>query len=229
MDNTQQPSNQPLNSVPTVEPPQKSSTSFIIGGIIVISVIIVAIIVYFFITLHYAAMPSLIAYPLATLKPTISDAAKGKLYTEDVSPTTKLSYILPAGWQKVQDNSKTFELGYDPKIYKVFTTNNANITLSMKGTSISLSLLPYNGQSKLLFIYERLGITDPPMYDQSNYLEKSYSYNGWSCLMIRTPISAGGESHVMCGVDPKHALFLTGQQTDHTEKILQTIKVLKAP
>ncbi len=148
----------------------------------------------------------------------------------NIPPTSSVSvltYNLPSGWQLVQDDSITFEVGYNPAIWRVSSTNNSSITIGTTGTHYSVSLLPYNGGSRHQFIYDTMHITNPSENRTSGYHEANYTYNGWSCLVLYNfAFSASGTTWGMCAVDNTHAFFFDSIQD---EQIIRTVKLLKTP
>jgi len=238
MNNNQTQPTEPAIIVSPVPSSQKLFTHFfIVGGIVLL--LLVAVGGYFLgqkSKTNSPSIPSPTTYPQVTTQPTIDETVNGKtntnldqnqIPTPTTIPTTSLTYNLPSGWRTVQEDSKTFEIGYDPRIYSVSTTNNNSILLAKVGTHYSVSLLPYNGGSRHQFIYDKLAIKDPNQDKMPTYHEKEYIYNGWSCLVLYgLALSASGDIHGMCAVDSSHAFLL---ESIPDEQIIRTIKLLQNP
>ena len=150
------------------------------------------------------------------------------------TPTPKnvqtLKYALPKGWETATDNSGRLEVGYDPTIL-LPTPGNLNIYFAHRAypsSSISLTLRPYSGGSRHQFIYEELGYTTEMANKErfTDYYEKEYRYNGWSCLVLYgLGYSARGTTWGMCVTSSTQALFIEGSGEETTIKTISSIKL----
>lgn len=148
------------------------------------------------------------------------------------STTAKpLTYSLPVGWKTVQDETGTFEIGYDPNMHNV-TPGNKVISFFYKNHygSFGFSAEPYDNGSRHQFIYQKLGyINGVAAGDKTpDYHEQEYSYQGWRCIVLYgLTFSASGTTWGMCPVSSTQAIFINGPGgEDITEQMIKTIKLL---
>lgn len=170
--------------------------------------------------------------PISTITPT-SPTPSPKA-TPTPAPAKKLTYKLPAGWKTVADSSGTFEVGYDPEKYKITgsgSTENLQVTISSVNQFQGyyfVALAPYDGGSRHKFI---LGNTVLQAQDKpEGYHEKSYTYNGQSCLVLYgVSISQWPAVEGMCAAGGTRAFrFGIMENNDAAvEKIISTIRLLR--
>lgn len=160
-----------------------------------------------------------------------------KFSTTPSTTIKKLIYFLPTGWTTVQDASKTFEVGYDPKLNQLFPDGQKNLAINLAGlwssnpaqkigSNISIALKPYDGSSRRNFILK----TATGWEKLPTYHEIEYTYNGWGCLVLYgIYISQSDTIWGMCSIPNSQAITfsLGGGSDDQAEQIISTVKLLK--
>lgn len=143
-----------------------------------------------------------------------------------------LYYSLSTNWRTVQDTTNSFEIGYDPSVFKPIQ-NAKSITLAYMAHpgSNTIALVPYDGGSVHQAIYKQLGYDNQSVAIEKSkdYYENEYSYDGKRCLVLfGLNFSASGNIWGMCTVSPSSALFFSGlENPSMTEQFIQTFKLLK--
>jgi len=145
----------------------------------------------------------------------------------------KLTYSLPTGWTTLQDKTGTLEIAYDSKKATLFgndSLGNLSINLGQKsgyGQYFSAFIKPYDGGSRHKFILGNEVLKDQDK--MPDYHEKTYSYNGWNCLVLYgISLSQWPSTEGMCAISSTQAIgFNTWQDDTGTEQIIKTIRLLK--
>lgn len=159
--------------------------------------------------------------------------------TPTVTPATNKNvtnfyYKLPDGWKTVQDETGSFEVGYDPNATTTSLTYSPDaISIFIKGNiggaAMSVHLKNYDGGSRHQFIYKFTNDNQPPQKQDlgSDYNEKEYLYNNKSCLFLRG-IYTSQFPNVwgMCDAGSGKAFLITSYVPEY-ETTLQTIRLLK--
>ncbi len=140
-----------------------------------------------------------------------------------------LTYSVPAGWTTMQSGDKTFEVAYDPQIYKATATSDY-VTLNLKEgyqfLVYTVNIRAYDGGSRHQFLYKQSSSNGEGMITDRTY-EKNYTVNGKSGLcMYNVDLSM---TNILCMVviDSNRAFYIAGgSDEESTEKLLQGLRIL---
>ena len=148
--------------------------------------------------------------------------------------TKKLVYFLPSGWQKVNYEQNTFQIGYDPNTMKTEQGVNGITIYKLRPdpkygymSYAFVGLYSYGGGSRHQFIYDKVGQTPQKQNYLPHYKEYEYTYNGKSCLFLAgIGISQINKTWGMCDAGNGKAFLITSIDDTNFQEIVQTIKLL---
>ncbi|HLD91940.1 MAG TPA: hypothetical protein VI795_00940 [Patescibacteria group bacterium] len=176
--------------------------------------------------------PSLIETPSSlnsTLPTPVFENKKTNPPSQTPKNIKKISYFVPTGW--ITDALDTFQISYDPsKLHKCYNGEHGIVLCSAYNTYFSIDILPYDGGSRHLFIYNN-GLGTPKKSELfSDYYEKEYNMDGKSCLILNgISVSQFPVIWGVCAIDSSRALLFYSYDRDEDSylSILKTFNLLK--
>lgn len=191
--------------------------------------------------LYGTQIPTPVPTPASSPAPASPSSGLGGSTSTPKTQAIKLAYNLPTGWKTAQDANNQIEIGYNPETNNPSTTYVAgavsalgkwaeNPTRRLAG-SYTAKLGTYDGGSR------HKAILGPDLEKQgwekfSEYHEKEYIYNTWSCLVLYgIYVSQSDITWGMCAVSSTQAIYFSSSMMDEQkiEQAIQTIKLLKTP
>jgi len=188
--------------------------------------------------------PPIISLPTLTIYPSITPISTNKFVDQKskLTPTpfkniNTIKYLLPQGFQTVNDNSQIFQLGYNSTEYDA-KSDSKSISIIRKdlntdpkhfyspySNTFNFMVLAYNNDSRHKFIENYLGESLNSGNKLPNYSESEFVIAGKNCLILNgISISQYPTVWGVCPISTSHALLFNGFDFNTLKFILATLK-----